>query len=167
MKSKTILALTVLLILLAASSVPAAAGGATVPFEGYYAMSPLTVGVDPQGCLLQQLPGVGEATHLGQSTWYSDATACLDPTTMAGTQFGTSIFTAANGAQLIGTFSGVAAIVLTPAGPQAQFSGTYWVTSGTGRFEGYTGTGTYWGTATMTGTGELSFEGTLTKPEKP
>ncbi|MFN2165667.1 MAG: hypothetical protein ACK2U9_05360, partial [Anaerolineae bacterium] len=87
---------------------------------------------------------------------------------MSGTQSGTSVFTAANGDQLIGTFSGVAAIVTTPTGPVAEFSGTYWVTEGTGRFVGYTGTGVYWGTATLAlpeDTGELYFDGTLTKPE--
>jgi hypothetical protein len=163
-----LLALAMLRVLLMAGSVPAAADGPTVPFNAFYAMSPRIVGVDPQGCNIQELPGVGEATHLGRSTWYSDAKACLDPITMAGTQSGTSIFTAADGSQLIGTFSGVAAIVVGPGGPLAGFSGTYWVTGGTGRFAGYGGTGVYWGTALLlAGTGELYFEGTLTKPEQP
>ena len=44
-----------------------------------------------------------------------------------------------------------------------HFEGTYYIDGGDGRFEGYTGTGTYKGTA-MGGLGELSFEGTLSKP---
>jgi len=168
MKTRIPLALAMIMILVVAGSAPVAAGETTVPFHAFFAMQPMIVGMDPQGCLIQELPGEGQATHLGRSAWYSDALACLDPTTMSGPQYGTSIFTAANGDQLIGTFSGIATIVMTPAGPLAEFSGTYWVTEGTGRFVGYTGTGAYWGTATASlpeNTGELTFDGTLTKPE--
>jgi hypothetical protein len=167
MKARVILVPALLLVLLLAGSVPAAAGGVTrVPFLAFYSMQPVVVGVDENGCNIQQLPGEGRATHLGKSAWYSDAVACLDPATMEGVQFGTSIFTDADdGAQLIGAFSGVAKIVYGPAGPQAEFSGTYRVTEGTGRLLGYTGTGRYWGTAWLAeGTGELYFEGTLTRP---
>jgi hypothetical protein len=165
MKARSFLLSALLLVLLLAGSIPAAAGGATVPFKAMYVMQPQVVGIDENGCNIQQLPGEGQATHLGDSTWYSDAVACIDPATMAGVQYGSSIFTAADGAQLIGTFSGVAKIVFGPAGPQAEFSGTYWVTEGTERLWGYTGSGKYWGTALLAvGTGELYFEGTLTKP---
>jgi hypothetical protein len=168
MKTRILLALVMVLILTMAGSASVAAGGAVVPFRAFYAMHPMVVGEDEQNCNIQQLPGEGQATHLGTSTWYSDARACVDSETFSGTQFGSSIFTAANGDQLIGTFSGVATIRMTPTGPQAEFSGTAWVTEGTGRFAGYTGTLAYWGTAWPTqGTGELYFDGTLTKPKKP
>ena len=166
MKPRMLLALAVLLVLLMAGSLPAAADGATVPFEGFYDVSPRTVGVDQYGCTLDEFPSVGQATHLGSSTWYSDATSCLDFTTWTGTQTGTSIFTSVDGSQLIGTFSGVAEIVFEPF-PHAVFNGNYWVTEGTGRFEGYVGQGVYEGTAILGLTGEITFEGTLTKPEKP
>jgi len=162
MKARIVVALAVILIMAGSASV--AAGGATVPFKASYAMLPQIVGEDEHGCFIQQLPGTGQATHLGRSTWYSDAKACQ----MSGTQFGTSIFTAANGDQLIGTFSGITAIHMTPAGPQVEFSGTAWVTEGTGRFAGYTGTLAYWGTASLVAspnTGKLYFNGTLTKPQ--
>ena len=143
MKARIVLALAVILIMVSSGSV--AAGGATVPFRASYAMLPEIVGPDGQGCIIQKLPGTGQATHLGRSTWYSDAKACET----SGTQSGTSIFTAANGDRLIGTFSGITAIRMTPAGPEAEFSGTAWVTEGTGRFAGYTGTLAYWGTASL------------------
>jgi hypothetical protein len=161
MKTRILLVLALVLVLIVAGSVSVAAKGAVVPFKAFYAMQPRVVGTDPQGCNIQELPGEGRATHLGKSTFYSDAVACP----AAGTQYGTLIFTAANGDQLIGAFSGVAAIVMTPAGPLAEFSGTGYVTGGTGRFAGYTGTLDYWGTAwPVQGTGELYFDGTLTKP---
>jgi hypothetical protein len=168
MKARIALAVAVTLIMVSSASV--AADSAVVPFRAFYAMLPQIVGVDEQGCNIQKLPGEGQATHLGKSTWYSDAKACIFPPTMTGAQYGSSIFTAANGDQLIGTFSGVGAIVMTPSGPQALFSGTAYVTEGTGRFAGYTGTLNYWGTAwlaTVPMTGELYFDGTLTKPERP
>ena len=167
MKPRMLRVLAVLLVLLIASSVPAAAGGPTVPFKAFYMVSPTNEGTNEQGCNIHKFPSVGDATHLGEGTWYSDAITCMDsPTT--GTQSGTSIFTADNGAQLSGTFSGVAAFEFSTGEPVAHFSGTYWVTSGTGRLAGYTGTGKYWGTARpLAGAGEIYFEGTLTKPQKP
>ncbi len=155
MKPRMLLALAMLLVLLMAGSLPAAAGGATVPFKAFYAMSPQILGVD-QGCLIQKLPGVGEATHLGESTFYSDAKSCLG----TWTQSGDGTWTAANGDRLFGGFVGE--FSTAPDG-SAQFDGTYYIDSGDGRFAGYTGTGVYWGTATL-GSGALYFEGTLTKP---
>src|SRR5512142_2506442 len=102
MKTKLVLTLIMILVLLVAGGVPVMADDSTVPFEAFYAMSPRIVGVDPQGCNIQQLPGVGEATHLGNSTWYSDARAC--PGTWM--QFGDATWTAANGDKLYGGFSG-------------------------------------------------------------
>ena len=167
MKARIVLALAMVLMLTMAGSASVAADGATVPFKAYYSMLPRIVGPagpDYPGCVKQELPGTGQATHLGLSTWYSEATGCP----AAGTQFGSSIFTAANGDQLIGTFEGISS--MAPDGSQVEFSGTALVTEGTGRFAGYTGTLTYWGTAALAAsprTGELHFEGTLTKPEKP
>ncbi len=145
-----------------------AAKDATVPFKASYAMLPRIVGPDPDnpGCQIQELPGTGRATYLGDSTWYSDAIGCPEK----GTQSGSSIFTAENGDQLIGTFSGVSVMGGTPAEPQVEFSGTAWVTEGTGQFVGYTGTLAYSGTVALAAspmTGELTFDGMLTKPEKP
>jgi hypothetical protein len=162
MKLKMLLALAMLLVLLTAGSIPAAADGATVPFKAFYAMSPQIVGVDQQGCFIQKLPGIGEATHLGESTFYSGAKSC--PGTWI--QSGDGTWTAANGDKLYGGFLGTFELVETPDGLRAYFEGTYYMDEGDGRFAGYTGEGAYWGTA-LGGVGELYFEGTLTKPEKP
>lgn len=159
MKARFVLVLALLLVLLMAGSIPAAAGGVTVPFKAFYAMSPLITGVDPQGCFIQQLPGVGQATHLGDSTWYSDATAC--PGTWI--QSGDATWTAANGDRLFGGFLGQ--FSLTSDGT-ALFEGAYYIEDGDGRFADYTGAGLYHGSA-KAGVGELYFDGTLTKPEKP
>lgn len=160
MKTRVLLVLAMVLVLIVAGSASVTAKGAVVPFKAFYVMHPVATPIG-NGCLNQQLPGEGQATHLGNSTFYSDAVACPD----LGTQSGTLIFTAANGDQLIGAFSGVAAIVPTPSGPKAEFSGTGSVIEGTGRFAGYTGALDYWGTAwPVQGTDELYFDGTLTKP---
>jgi hypothetical protein len=160
MKTKTLFMLALSLALILASSAPTAAiaKGAVVPFKATYDMSPRIVGVDANGCNIQELPGVGQATHLGESTFYSDAAAC--PRTL--TQSGDMEFTAANGDRLFGYFSG--SIAFTQPGI-ADFWGTYSITSGTGRFEGVTGTGIYWGSAQLApgGKGILYFDGTLNK----
>jgi hypothetical protein len=168
MKARILLALAAILILVMSSSASVAAGGAVVPFHAFYAMHPRAVGPpDEQGCIPQELPGEGEAIHLGLSTFYSEAKFCPDPVTMSGPQFGSAIFTAANGDQLIGAFSGTAGLRMTPDGPQAVFSGSYWINGdlSTGRFADYSGAGVYWGTAWPNISGELYFDGTLTKPE--
>jgi hypothetical protein len=82
-------------------------------------------------------------------------------------QNGTSIFTADNGDQLIGTFAGTAKLSVPDSGPPpvADCSGTYWVTEGTGHFKGVTGTGTYSCHIILANPnyGLLVFKGTLTK----
>jgi hypothetical protein len=155
--------LAMLLVLLTAGSVPAAASDTRVPFVAFYSMHPLMVGVDDNGCNLQQLPGEGRATHLRDSTFYSDAKAC--PGTWV--QSGDGVWTAANGDHLFGEFLGTFRIVMTADGPTAEFEGAYDIHAGDGQFDGYTGTGVYWGSALIgqnPGAGELYFLGTLTRP---
>ena len=151
------LALTLALVLTASAPVAASDGDAVVPFKAVYNMSPQIVGVDSNGCNIQVLPGVGKATHLGESTFYSDAVAC--PSTLS--QSGDMLFTADNGDQLWGSFEGDLAFSF----PTVHFWGDFQITGGTGRFEGVTGSGTYEGTAVVTpgGKGILYFDGTLHK----
>ena len=162
MKTRIFLTLAIVLALVAASgaSTVATAADAEVPFKGTYMMHPKLVGV-VDGCNIQQLPGEGEATHLGLSTWYSDAIAC--PATL--TQSGDLLLTAANGDQLYGGFAG--SLAFSPDFSSVEFWGEYWIDGGTGRFEGNTGTGIYWGTAQLAagggGEGIIDIEGTLTK----
>jgi hypothetical protein len=66
-------------------------------------------------------------------------------------------FTAANGDKLFGTYVGWGTGI-----PDPKFWGTFEISGGTGRFEGVTGSGAYWGEVTGE-TGMLYFDGTLTK----
>ncbi len=153
MKRRIVLALAVLVALLVAGSGSAAsAEDPVVPFKVSYQCLPQVVGV-VDNCLVQQLPCQGEATHLGESTLYSDARSCFD-----GSQSGAMQFTAANGDQLFGHFAGKYA---GNPGP-VTFAGDFWITGGTGRFAGTTGTGAYWGTAEG-GNGLFYADGTLTR----
>ena len=159
MKTKTLIMLALILVLVLAASAPRAAlaDDAVVPFKGTYDMSPQNAGVDPNGCNIQQMPGVGQATHLGESTLYSEALAC--PATL--TQSGSLLFTAADGSQLIGHFSGKISFASYPT---VTFWGDYWITEGNGRFDGYTGSGVYWGSSVMgSGKGIITFDGLLFK----
>lgn len=165
MKTRLVLVLVTLLVLLLAGSTPAAAGrDMRVPFVAYYAMHPVIVGTDVNGCNIQQLPGEGRATHLHESTFYSDAKACPG----IWVQSGDGEWTAANGDKLFGDFVGTFTITMTPEGPVADFEGTYTMDGGTGQFKDYTGSGIYWGSAEIArpggDTGELYFFGTLTRP---
>jgi|MudIll2142460700_1097286.scaffolds.fasta_scaffold1273071_1 hypothetical protein len=154
MKTKPLLLLATILVILVAGSAPqaATAGDAVVPFKASYIPEPKIVGM-VNGCLQQQLPAKGQATHLGESAFYSDAQACMN-----GVQTGTMEFTAANGDKLFGYFEG------THAGypGTVEFVGTFWITGGSGRFEDVTGTGAYWGKSGV-GIHELYFDGKLFK----
>jgi hypothetical protein len=138
------------------SVAPAAADGAVVPFKATIQTFPQVVGVE-DNCLLVNMPQCeGKATHLGKSTWDGYMWACFD-----GSQHGTMNLAAANGDQLVGgfqsTWDGIPQVLV-------NFEGTLWITEeeNTGRFEGATATGTYWGTAEA-GEGILYFDGMLTK----
>jgi hypothetical protein len=159
MKTKSILMLGLILALLLATSVTSVANAknALVPFKGDYITFPNIVGIDANGCNIQEIDGVGNATHLGLNTWHSDALACPG----AWVQTGTITFTAANGDQLYMKFAGTFSI-----GPGiAYFKGDYTFTGGNGRFLHAGGTGDYWGSASLTpgGTGEIFFDGVLEK----
>jgi hypothetical protein len=159
MKTRILLVVALALVMAGILSVaPAAAGDAVVPFRATYTMHPRIVGATPDGCNIQELPGEGQATHLGLSTFYSDAVACFATLTQSGDM----LFTAANGDELHGSFEGSLDFY---APGYVRFWGSYSITDGTGRFEGVTGTGSYEGTAELVPDGEgiLNLEGTLTK----
>lgn len=156
-KKLYLLALVVVLLVSAGAPGVASADGAVVPFKGTYDMSPQNVGVDPNGCNIQHMPGVGQATHLGESTLYSEALAC--PATL--TQSGSLLFTAADGSQLSGHFSGK---ISFEEFPTVKFWGAYEITDGNGRFDGYTGSGFYTGSSVLgSGKGIITFDGVLVK----
>jgi hypothetical protein len=116
---------------------------------------PQTVDVT-NGVLTVEIPAEGQATHLGKSTWY--AVMWVDTNSYPWPQGAPMSFTAANGDQLFGAYTGVA----IPTETGVEFWGDFEITGGTGRFDGATAVGTYWGVC-GTGEGILHFDGMLTK----
>lgn len=162
MKTRNLFMLALILALFMAGAVPATAiaGHPVVPFKGGYLVHPETVDfVYP--CIYQRFPAEGQATHLGESTFISDdAVGCFDGLQFGtGSQHGTIEFTADNGDLLWMSYAG------THAGypVYVTYSGTYTITGGTGRFEGASGSGEYWGSSAMDGHGTFFFDGTLIK----
>ena len=107
-------------------------------------------------CVVLDISGSGQATHLGRVS--VDGPSFTD--LVAGTQTGTSTLTAADGSQLEveidGTFGFTSAT-------DVEFSGSWSVISGTGRFEDSSGGGSYEGTASIaSNTGTLLMEGEVT-----
>lgn len=156
MKARILLMVALTLVMAGSLSVgPAAADDAVVPFRARYETYPEAEFVPPF-YLKVAIPAAGQATHLGESTWYADMWVCL--TEEPNPQWSDNMtFTAANGDKLFGTYEGWG----TPI-PDPEFWGTFEITGGTGRFEGVTGSGDYRGQVTGE-TGMLYFEGTLTK----
>jgi hypothetical protein len=152
MKTKTLILFALILALVLAGIAPrmAAAGNAGVTFRAKYDMSPRIVGVDENGCNIQKFPGVGRATNLEKTTFYSDARSCPQKLVQSGDMH----IIAPDGDQLIGNFSGRFAF---PRPGYVKFTGSYTITGGTGRFENMTGTGKYWGTAQLAPGGSATF----------
>jgi hypothetical protein len=158
MKTRNLLLVVLALVVAGSISVvPAAADDAVVPFHATYATQPTPVGPPANGVLTLAIPGQGRATHLGESTWYTDSR--VDTNQVPFVQTGDMEFTAANGDQLFGSYAGVG---IPTGATSVRFEGNFTITRGTGRFEDVTGTGTYEGTADGN-EGILHFDGELTK----
>ncbi|GEM_PF-5171065 len=133
-----------------------------VPFKGKYTTYPVIIN-DEGGVLTADIPSEGNATHLGLSTWYSLSTVYAN-TEPPWEQTGDMVFERkGTGDQLIGYFEGIS----EPNPPENPFmgSGEYVITEGTGKFEGVTGSGTYYYSVTPDMIGTLVFKGTLTFPK--
>lgn len=157
MGKKICLALSLVLLFALASGTwaGASAGDPVVPFKGDYITYPvLTIPGYP--CWTYSIPAVGEATQLGESTFFSTLIGCV-----GGGQSGSIDFTAANGDQLFTSFTGQS----TRSGDTVSFVGTYTIEGGTGRFAGAEGKGEYrgWSGLNEGDTGGISFNGTLEK----
>ena len=146
---------------------------ATVPFKAeIYNIIDLTqVVVDSNGTMHDIVNGTGNVTHLGKCTFFAVSTVYFafadPPVDPPFVQDATIIFTAANGATLVGELVGTTSPGIFPV--FFVGNGTYEITSGTGRFAGVTGSGTYSYVASIDpDTGVLSAEnvyiGTLTNP---
>lgn len=157
MKARVLLMAVLAAVLLVAGGMiaaPAAAGDAVVPFKASYVTYPEAEVEWPY--LKVAIPAAGHATHLGKSTWYADMWVLL--TEEPNPQWSDNMtFTAANGDKLFGSYEGYG----TPI-PDPEFWGRFEISGGTGRFEGVTGSGAYWGQVSGE-TGMLHFVGTLTK----
>ena len=106
--------------------------GEQVPFKGQSSGQISTVGFDPvQGIVSTHEVGQGEATHLGRFTVVGDASVYIFTPNFIVT--GTFTFTAANGDKLFAILSAHAGVDPTHG------EGTITIVSGTGRFQGATG----------------------------
>jgi hypothetical protein len=119
-----------------------AQGGSDVPFkETYGATGTIAPSAEcPAGTVLVSLQGNGTATHVGRYTISNSH--CLDLATGVFTN-GAFVKTAANGDQLVGTYSGSGTTLVAPAPPdlvgQFTVTGTLVFTGGTGRFASASG----------------------------
>jgi len=135
----------------------------SVLFKGQYITYPNILD-DADGVLTVDIPSEGTATDLGASTW-SSASLVYANTNPPWTQTGDMVFEeTATGDQLIGSFTGTS----LPNPPDNPFmgSGEYVITSGTGKYAGVTGEGTYSYEVSPEMIGELMFTGILTYPVK-
>jgi hypothetical protein len=109
-----------------------ASAGEPVPFKGQSAGQITTTGFDPvQGIVSTHEVGEGEATHLGRFTVVGDVSVYVF--TPTGIAIGNFTFTAANGDKVF-------AILSAHAGADPLHGeGTITIVSGTGRFQGVTG----------------------------
>ena len=113
------------------AAVPSLARGATaLPFRGSLTTETDLVPPNPNAVL----SGVGHVTHLGQMT--VAMTAIVDFATNTAT--GSFKLTAANGDELSGPFIGVEGVVVDDN--VARITEVATITSGTGRFQGASGT---------------------------
>jgi hypothetical protein len=128
---------------------------ATVPFRATYRVHT----IDYEGTQCEEMEiyllADGKALHLGKSTW--ESCTFIDFTTpYPYLQYGSMTFTAANGSQLFGTFTGT-------FDGQAGI-GDFEITHGNGKFAGTTGEGVYEWIDMAPRPNPLTFIGTLTKP---
>jgi len=127
-----------------------------VPFTGVVSGSVISITPLDDCHQLAEAVNGGNATQLGRFT----GTAEFVLNVCDLTYIGSYVFTAANGDSISGPFSGS----LTPTGVQGVFDNTEtaFITSGTGRFSGATGTFNLGGEIDLnTGTFSLPWEGSI------
>lgn len=110
-----------------------AIAGANVPFQGSDVGTFSVPGLCGDGGLNVVITGEGTATHLGRYSYAADE--CFDPVT--GSFVGEPIFTAANGDQLFGTYTGQ--VAPTPDPNVVTYTEVLTISGGTGHFSGVTG----------------------------
>jgi hypothetical protein len=129
---------------------------AEVPFKASFKTTVQTIGFNG-GIITLNIDGTGKATHIGKSTMHSIST--VNTNGYPWTQTGPQEITAANGHKLYGNYVGIG---FPQQDGSVTFSGDWYITSGTGNYQGVTGSGTYEGSAVPAeGVGEITFDGTL------
>lgn len=146
--------LCTLVFTLAASVVTAA--GPDLPFHASIDTQPVPLGPCGPGCLALEISGSGIASQLGAITIAGPSRVNL----IDATQTATSTLTAANGDQLVIDIEGKVQFTGPDPADPVTFSGSWKVQSGTGRFRGTGGSGSYSGTAAGP-SGELTMTGSL------
>jgi hypothetical protein len=132
-----------------------------VPFRGVYTTVVAEAGFVPPTTALLDLWGEGNATHLGQSTWYSLSSVDI----ATGEQWGSTVEIAANGDEFHYDYLGGSGV--DDVTGLSFFWGDWTVTGGTGRFAGATGGGTYEGTADVSlGTGQITLVGEISRANR-
>ena len=129
----------------------------TVPFKATIetAVTPPVPCGGPLLCI--EITGVGRGSHFGLV--HIEGPSQLNVATLV--QTGTSTLAAADGSTLVISIAGTFVPDLTGG---ATFEGEWTAISGTGRFAGEGGSGTYHGSATGAGTGFLFMDGDLSNP---
>lgn len=113
-------------------------------------------------CISLFITGTGQGSHLGRMVIAGPSQIVFDATGV-GAQTGTSTLTAADGSTVDISFEGMSFPGSTP--DAVTFEGDWTVVSGTGRFQGESGSGTYEGSAAGP-IGVLYLNGTLSNPGK-
>jgi hypothetical protein len=149
---------TALLLIAWVIAVPAAAGD-SVPFHAVFDTVPVPTGSCGPGCIALEIGGTGQATHMGR-TEIAGPSQVVVP---LGQQTGVSTLTAANGDSIVIAFAGTVTFEGPSPTDRVNFEGQWDVITGTGRFEGASGAGTYSGTAAGP-SGELLLTGRLSNP---
>jgi hypothetical protein len=135
-----------------------AVGGAQpdVPFRASIDTRPVITGSCGTGCITLDIPGSGNATHMGAVTLTGPSQVNL----FAATQTATATLTAANGDTLVLEIEGTVQFSGPNPTDPVTFSGSWTVQSGSGRFRSTRGSGSYSGSAAGP-SGELSLTGSI------
>jgi len=129
----------------------------TVPFRAQIITNVQFTGSCGPACLSLSITGSGLGLHFGHITITGPSQINLATLT----QTGSSVLVASNGSTALMSFAGTFVPGATP--DVATFQGSWTIGSGTGRFEGETGSGTYSGSAAGS-IGVLNLDGVLSNP---
>jgi len=133
----------------------AALAGDGMPIEGILAVN-FTRSTTSPGIFAVSANGIGNLSNVGNLSFQLQKT--LDFTATIPTMVGTFTITAANGDTFTGTYGGV--ITAPDSNGFAAFSGQITVTSGTGRFQGASGSVSFHA-CSNNGVAAYSFKGVL------